>query len=570
MHKYFTKYWKSYLLGAIFLLGVNLLAAYIPQLIKKTINLLQDQTITQETLSSSINEILLIILGSALIMAFLRTKSRHVIFGIGRQIEFDLKKDIFNHLVHLEPAFYENKKAGDLISIITNDVQSFRALGGFAILNIMNSSIAFSVIVPLMWQVNSRLTISFLSLIPILIGLVTYLSKAIKTHQQKVTEMLGSISHFIEQNLSGIHIIKSYGQEEAEIKRFKEQNHDLFDEYLHLIKARSFISPIMKVVASLGFILLLYIGGAAVLKSNFSLGDFAAYSLYIERLIWPIATLGWLITIIYRVQVSSKRITEVLNVKAQILDLENAEEISEFKNSVLLNSLGAQIFKGQKIGIVGPIGSGKSILVQKLMRLKDCEKNEIFIDGIDIKNIKIDSLRKIINMVPQETFLFSTSIAENIAYGVNISDKELEKYSRAACFHEEIHKFSDGYKTVVGERGITLSGGQRQRVAIARALAINPDILILDDSLSSIDDHIASKILSNIHELRKGKTTIFITHKLQITQNAENIFVMDKFNIVEQGPHEDLLSSPREDSVYKQLWFKASHLIKKEGGLSNG
>ena len=376
--------------------------------------------------------------------------------------------------------------------------------------------------------------------------------------------MLGTISHFIEQNLSGIHIIKSYGQEEAEIKRFSEQNQSLLKEYLHLIKARSFISPFMKVTASLGFILLLYIGGGAVLKSEFSLGDFAAYSLYIERLIWPIASLGWLITIIYKAQVSGKRITDVLNIKAKIADRENALAVSEFKNSIQLKSLGAQILKGQKIGIVGPIGSGKSILAQKLMRLKDCEDNEILIDDTDIKDIQIDSLRRIINIVPQETFLFSTSISENIAYGVDLEQNEIEKYSKAACFHEEVAKLEDGYETIVGERGITLSGGQRQRVAIARALAINPDILILDDALSSIDDHIASNILTNINELRKGKTTIFITHKLKIIQSSESIFVMDNFKIAEQGRHQELLNSDNENSLYKKLWFKDSSLIETE------
>ena len=562
MHKYFTKYWKSYLLGSLFLIGVNSLAAFIPQLIKKSIDLLQNNSISTEILSKSINEILLTLLASALLMAFLRTKSRHIIFGIGRQIEFDLKKAIFNHLIHLEPAFFESKKAGDLISIITNDVQSFRALGGFAILNILNSAIAFSIIVPLMWQINSTLTISFLSLVPILIIFITYFSKAIKSHQQKVTEMLGKISHFIEQNLSGIHIIKSYGQEEAEIARFQNQNNNLLQEYLHLIKARSFISPIMKVVASLGFILLLYIGGKSVIENSFSLGDFAAYSLYIERLIWPLATLGWLITIIYRVQVSAKRIQEVLSREASIKDLEDALEIEEFRESIELKSQGVTINKGQIIGLVGPIGSGKSILAKTIMRLHDCDEAEIFIDNIDIKKLKIDSLRKIINIVPQETFLFSTSIAENIAYGVDISQEEIEKFAKAACFDQEIPKFDNGYETVVGERGITLSGGQRQRVAIARALAINPVVLILDDALSSIDNHIASKILKNILELRKDKTTIFITHKLQIIENADQILVMNNFKIVEQGTHKELLED-ESNFIYKQLWNKDSSLIKK-------
>jgi len=535
--KRILNYLPAYLWGTLFLIGVNLLGAYIPQLVKESIDLLQsyaDGISSADLLNNRLNYLVGFIAVAALLMAILRAKSRHIIFGVGRQVEFDLKKQIFNHVLHLEPDFFQRKKAGDLISIISNDVQSFRAVAGFAVLNILNSAIAFIVIVPLMYKTHATLTISFLALIPLLILAVTLCSQAIKKHQESVQELLAKISNFIEQNLSGIHIIKSFGQEEAELERFSQENKNLLSEYLLLIKARSFISPIMKVIASLGFILLLAIGGRGVINGNFSFGDFAAFSLYIERLIWPITTLGWLITIIYRMQVSGERIKEVLDTRPQIFDTKTSIDKREFTDYIEFTESNIKIQRGEKIAIIGVIGSGKSILARKLMHLRELKPREIVIDDIDLAQIKLNSLRTFINMVPQENFLFSTSIKENIAYARDLSETEIEHLAKMVCMHDEILRFTDGYETVVGERGVTLSGGQRQRLAIARALAINPDILILDDALSSVDNAISSEIFNNITELRKEKTTIFITHKPEIAQLCDRVLVMENLKIVKE------------------------------------
>ena len=595
--RYYLRYWHLYFLGVLLLLAVNLLAAYIPQLVKSAINAIESfSSNTQDAslLAKTIKHNVLLIVGSAILMAFIRAKSRHIIFGVGRQVEFDLKQDIFDHLVHMEPAFFQRKKTGDLISIITNDVQSFRALGGFAILNIFNTSIAFLVVVPLMWQANAVLTASFLSLIPILIIFVTILSNRIKYFQEFVQRKLGNISHFIEQNLSGIHIIKAYAQEEAEIARFEEQNNSLLSSYLSLVRARSLINPVMRVIASLGFILLLYLGGKSVISNNFSLGDFAAYALYIERLIWPIATLGWLITVVHRAQVSEKRIKEVMEISPGIKDKESAVDKRVFDSMISIRSSSTvyvdtqinktnsktsaeldfntkpkdnyieavsiddykHIYKGEWVGIVGTIGSGKSVLAQKLMHLMELDNDEILIDGLDLKDYKLEALRSLINLVPQENFLFSTSIAENIAYAKDLSQAEIEKLAKAVNIHDEILRFPEAYQTVVGERGVTLSGGQRQRLAIARALALEPEVLILDDALSSVDDKVADHILKNLRELRQTKTTIFITHKLKILESFDRIFVMDNFRIVQEGTHQELLKQDLEQNVYRSLWNK--------------
>lgn len=557
--KYIKKYWQRYLYGSFLLLCVNLLAAYIPQLIKKSVDHLKQIPEMQDSsllasLDSELTHIVILILGMAAVMAVIRTVSRWVIFGLGRQVEYDLKKDIFNHLVTLQPSYFS--RAGDLISIITNDVQSLRGMAGFAMLNILNTTIAFCLIIPLMYDLNAKLTLYFLTLIPFILLLVTIVSQSLKKHQELVQQKLAEISSFIEENLSAIAVIKSYGQEEAELNRFAKHNKGLLKHYLDLIKTRAFIGPSMKVIASVGFILLLYIGGKSVIDENFSLGDFAAYSMYIERLIWPVATLGWLVTVVYRAKVSGDRIEKVLSENPSIADDEGSLSKTSFENELKLPLLAASeipvIKKGETVAVVGTIASGKTVFAKKLMHLIELQKGEIFIDDVDAKNIKLKDLRAIINIVPQENFLFSTTILDNILYA---SDLDLREADEARCLAEakrlaslvrldkEIDSFSKGYLTELGERGVTLSGGQRQRLSIARALAVNPEILVLDDALSSVDDKTSKKILKNIMDIRKGKTTIFITHKISIVSEMDKVFVFDGFKVVESGSHKDLVAS---------------------------
>lgn len=522
MFKYLTKYYKGYLIGTVFLLATNILSAYLPYLIKISVDqltvLYNASTIE---IKNSLIKLTIVVIFLALVMAAVRAISRQVIFGIGRQIEFDLKKEIFNHLIGLQPSFFTEKRTGDIISIITNDVQSLRALGGFAMLNLINTIIAFALLLPLMFGTSAKLTWAFLGTIPIVIVFVISLSSKLKKYQADVQEELGEMSNFLEQNLSGIHIIKAYAQEESEIQRFKFYNDKLQNSYLKLIDVRSYIGPVMRVVASLGFVLLLYIGGQSVVEGSFSAGDFAAYSLYIQRLIWPIATLGWMITIIYRAQISQERISEILDTEPAIKDRKDAIDKTSFDNSIEFTKLKTKIPKGTNVAIIGSIGSGKTTLAHKLMHIKELDDAEIFIDGIDIKNIKLNSLRTLVNLVPQDDFLFSTTIRENIAYAKDLSEAEIIKLAQMVHIHDEIMKFPKGYESIVGERGITLSGGQRQRVAIARALAINPEILVLDDSLSSLDEESSTLVLKDILDLRKGKTTIFITHNAHVAETME-------------------------------------------------
>ena len=483
-------------------------------------------------------------------MAIFRVVSRQVIFGLGRQVEFDLKKDIFNKLVEQETQYFSEQRTGDLISIITNDVQSIRAFAGFAMLNIFNTITAFAVTLPPMFSLDRNLTWAFLTLIPVVIGFVISLSDKIKRYQDKVQESLGSLTNLLEQNISAMTIVKSFAQEESEIERFSQENDKLKKDYLKLVGVRSFIGPVMRMIASLGLIVLVYFGGRAVIAESFKLADFAAYALYMQRLIWPVASFGWLITVLYRAQVSEKRINSILKREPQIKDALNAIEKSDFVEKLDLAELKESIIKGESVTIVGTIASGKSYLANQMMRLFELEKDQIKIDGVCIKDIQLSSLRSLINLVPQETFLFSTSIRENIAYAADIDFAEIQRLAKLVAFHGEIMGFPNAYDTIVGEKGLTLSGGQKQRVAIARALAINPEVLIFDDAFSSLDNVTTRKIFENICKERQGKTTIFITHKVQVAELTDRVFVMDKFKIAASGTYDELKNN---SAIFKEL-----------------
>lgn len=541
MFEYLFRYRKHYFIGAFLLLIVNLLAAYIPQLIKNSIDSLATVNVNQQ---------LLLIVLLSILMAIARIFSRQVLFGAGRSMEFDLKKEIFAHLLSLDIGFFQKHRTGDLLSIITNDVQSMRALAGFAVLNVINTILAFGIVIPLMFQINGLITIVFTTAIPVILFFIFVLSKEIKRYQEIVQVKLGELSNFLEENLSAIHIIKAYAQEEPEIKRFEEYNQGLKNSYLKLIEFRSFMSPIMRVITSLGLLILISCGGRFIIDGTLSQGEFAAYLLYIYRLIWPISTLGWLITVIYRSQVSYKRIHDILSTQSQITNQPNA--ICKYSFDKEIQFQGHKIPKGIKLAIVGAVASGKSIIAAKSLRLMEPAPGEVLIDGIDVGLIDLDSLRVLVGLVPQEAFLFPVSVAQNIAYGKDLDIALIEKLADLVQIKEEINKLPNGFNSVVGERGVSLSGGQRQRIAIARALALDPEILFLDDSLSHLDSNTSDLILKSIYEYRKSKTTILITHKLSQVQDFDLIWVVNDSKILESGSHANLLAIP--NSFYRRLW----------------
>jgi ATP-binding cassette, subfamily B, multidrug efflux pump len=569
--EYLRPHWRQLLLGTIALLIVNGLGIYIPLLIRDSIDRLSNSSLTSQQLTSSV--IFIFVLVS--IMWGIRMLSRTSIFGIGRQVEFELKQRIFKHLLTLEPAYFANNTIGDLMNRATSDVDSIRRLVGFAILSIINTVFAYGLTLPVMLAIDVPISLLTVSVYPLMLLVVQLFSGQIRDRQLEVQERLSDLSESVQEGLSGIALIKIYAQEEQERLAFRNKNQLLFKANLGLARIRTILFPLVEAMSYLSLLVLLWIGTAAIERGQISVGDLIALIIYIERLVFPTALLGFTITTYQRGEVSIDRVEAILTNKPKIQDAENAislppkEVRGEIKVDRLtytypnatkpsLDNVTFTIKAGETIAIVGTIGSGKSTLANAIPRLLDISAGQIYLDGCDITQINLQDLRRAVACVPQESFLFSTSIENNIRYGEPTSLRsQVEIVAKTAQIEPEILNFPKQYETIVGERGITLSGGQRQRTSLARALLIDAPILILDDALSSVDNQTATAILNNLSDER-GKTVIFITHQLSAAATADRILVMDDGRLVQVGTHAELVS---QEGLYQQLWQQ--HQLKE-------
>jgi ATP-binding cassette, subfamily B, multidrug efflux pump len=569
--EYLRPHWRQLLLGTIALLIVNGLGIYIPLLIRDSIDRLSNSSLTSQQLTSSV--IFIFVLVS--IMWGIRMLSRTSIFGIGRQVEFELKQRIFKHLLTLEPAYFANNTIGDLMNRATSDVDSIRRLVGFAILSIINTVFAYGLTLPVMLAIDVPISLLTVSVYPLMLLVVQLFSGQIRDRQLEVQERLSDLSESVQEGLSGIALIKIYAQEEQERLAFRNKNQLLFKANLGLARIRTILFPLVEAMSYLSLLVLLWIGTAAIERGQISVGDLIALIIYIERLVFPTALLGFTITTYQRGEVSIDRVEAILTNKPKIQDAENAislppkEVRGEIKVDRLtytypnatkpsLDNVTFTIKAGETIAIVGTIGSGKSTLANAIPRLLDISAGQIYLDGCDITQINLQDLRRAVACVPQESFLFSTSIENNIRYGEPTSLRsQVEIVAKTAQIEPEILNFPKQYETIVGERGITLSGGQRQRTSLARALLIDAPILILDDALSSVDNQTATAILNNLSDER-GKKVIFITHQLSAAATADRILVMDDGRLVQVGTHAELVS---QEGLYQQLWQQ--HQLKE-------
>lgn len=560
---YLRPHWRQSSLGIFSLFIVNALGIYIPKLISQAIDNLEIATKFNDFLYYVITIIIF-----ASIMWVIRIVSRILIFGVGRQVEFDLKQKIFNRLLKLEPSYFSNNTIGDLINRATSDVDNIRRLLGFAVLSIANTIFAYGLTVPVMLNINVRLTLLAVSVYPFMLILVQIFSNKLRNQQLAVQEELSNISDLIQEDMNGISLIKIYAQEENERQAFSKYNQRLLDVNLDLAKTRNFLFPILISLANLSLLILLINGSSYLENGELTVGNFVALILYIERLVFPTALLGFTITAYQRGEVSIDRIEAILTIEPKIKDHESPLIIQKevkgwIKSQGLtytysgsktpaLNNINFLIKPGETIAIVGYIGAGKSTLANTLPRLLDIEIDQLFIDGYDVTQVKLEDLRQAIAYVPQESFLFSTTIKNNICYGNPLAEQtKIEYAAKQSQIHSEIINFPQKYETIVGERGITLSGGQRQRTALARALLIDAPILILDDALSSVDNQTASNILQNLSTGTKKKTVIFISHQMSAAATADRIFVMDKGKILQVGNHAELVN---ESGLYQLLW----------------
>ncbi|HLP87813.1 MAG TPA: ABC transporter ATP-binding protein [Nostocaceae cyanobacterium] len=561
---YLRPHWRQTALGILALFSVNALGVYIPLLIRSGV----DRLASKFSIEEIINYVVVLVILSS-IMWLLRMASRIWIFGVGRQVEFEIKQRIFEHLLQLEPAYFTINKPGDLINRATSDVDNVRRLLGFAVLSLANTIFAYALTLPVMLALNVQLTLASLAVYPVMFFMVHLFSDRLRTEQAKVQEKISDISDLIQEDISGIALIKIYAQEANERQAFSQKNQQLLTANLKLARSRNILFPLIGGLANLSSLVIIWLGTNGISAGTLAVGDFIALLLFVERLVFPTALLGFTITAYQRGEVSLDRLESILSVQPQIQDQDQAVhlDLQQVKGEIsaqdlsytypginrpALTKINFTIQPGELVAIVGPIGSGKSTLANALPRLLDIAPGQLFLDGIDITKIALKDLREAIAYVPQDSFLFSTTVKNNIRYGDPLSEySPVETVAKTAQIHTEIINFPQQYETIVGERGITLSGGQRQRTALARAMLIDAPVLILDDALSSVDNQTATQILKNLINGTQRKTVIFITHQLSAAATADRILVLDQGQIVQSGTHTELVQQP---GIYKNLW----------------
>jgi len=549
LNPYFRKYRLSYVAGTVCVFLNNGIWILFPQVIRRAIDDLHLGVTRHKLLTYAL--LLLAVAGTKAIFQFL---TRWIVIGVSREIEFDLRNDLFRHLETLSYSYYQRTRTGDIMAKATNDLNAVRMLLGPAIMYSANTIVFTAGALAFMLSISPRLTFYAFLPLPLVSITIQYFGRQIHERFERIQAMFSEISARAQENFSGARVIRAYVQEQAEISAFENSNQEYIKRSLKLVRLMGMLWPTLETMLGFAIILVLWLGGREVLQGRITVGDFVAFNTYMVQLTWPVIALGWVINIFQRGTASMGRINEIFAEKADIYDTSAGGPLSvqgeiEFRDlnfgyngTPVLHGVNLRIPAGSSLAIVGPTGSGKTTLVSLIPRIYDAAPGSVLIDGKPIRDLPLAALRQHIGFVPQETFLFSETVRENIAFGKeNARDAEVHSAAEAASIAEEIERFPEKYKTLVGERGITLSGGQKQRTAIARAIIRNPRILILDDALSSVDTQTEDKILNHLRDLMQDRTTIFISHRVSTVRNADSIAVLHGGRIVELGTHEELL-----------------------------
>lgn len=569
---YLNKYRVTLFWGAITVLFNNGLGVLSPQVIRRAVDDLNKYGVTHQ----KILVFSLVLIGLALSKGVFQFLTRWLVIGVSREIEYDLRNDMFSHLESLSYSYYQKNRTGDIMARATNDLNAVRMLLGPAIMYTANTLVFTAVALVFMWHISPKLTLYAFAPLPIASIIVQYFGRKIHERFEKIQAQFSDISARAQENFSGARVIRAYAQEEAEVALFETSNQEYVTRSLPLARLTGMLWPTLELLLGIGVVIVLWVGGREVLLHRMSLGDFVAFNIYILLLTWPIIALGWVINIFQRGTASMGRINEILVAQPEITDAAVAADLAatktfageiEFRdlnfayNDVpVLKDINLKIPAGSSLAIVGPTGSGKTTLVNLLPRIYDADPGSLLLDGRPIREYPLQTLRQNIGFVPQETFLFSDSVRENIAFGVeSATDDEVHTAAEAANIATDIESFPEQYSTLVGERGITLSGGQKQRSAIARAIIRDPRILVLDDALSSVDTYTEEKILNHLRAVMRDRTTIFISHRVSTVRNADRIAVLHEGRIVELGTHDELLA---RNGYYTDLYNK--QLLEEE------
>jgi len=563
LNKFFYKYKYRLILGILITVVSKIFVLQIPQLIRESLNIVEDFNNHKITDISIVKHQLKIniiyIVGAAIISGFFTFLMRQTLIVMSRLIEFDLKNEIFQQYENLSLNFYKKNRTGDLMNRISEDVGKVRMYFGPAIMYTMNMLVLFVVAITKMISIDSKLTLYTLLPLPILSVAIYLLSKIINQRSTIVQQYLSKLTTFSQEIFSGINVVKAYGIEKQTANDFSALAITSKDKNISLYKAQALFFPLMILLIGISNILVIYIGGMQYINGEIeNIGIIAEFIIYVNMLTWPVAVVGWVTSIVQQAEVSQGRINEFLEEVPSIKHLQKTESNIqgdiEFKNVnftyedtniTALKNVSFTIKQGSTLAILGKTGSGKSTIASLIARLYDVEKGVILVDNKPIKNMHLKSLRESIGFVPQDAFLFSDTIKNNIKIGdENASDTEIINVAKAAYIHHNIEKFSNQYETLVGERGVTLSGGQKQRVSIARALISNPKILIFDDCLSAVDTETEDIILNNLKKASKGKTSIIISHRTSSVKNADKIIIINEGEIIQTGTHNTLVSIP--------------------------